>query len=107
MVMKACLGVIKKPTRFTIKGCIAIGESAKGNGIMIYAETQFIATKRAILVISAALLAGRVRDIFSPAFLKLTAPIIQKSDSPSQPIVCNQLTMSAASMNDAFTKAFL
>jgi hypothetical protein len=50
-----------------MKGCIAIGESAKGNGIIMYAETQFIATKRAILVISAALLAGRVRDIFSPA----------------------------------------
>ena len=84
-----------------------MGDKAKGNGIIIYAETQFIATKRAIFVISAALLAGRVRDIFSPAFLKLTAPIIQKSDRLRQPIVSNQLTMSAATVNDVLAKAFL
>lgn len=48
--------IIKKATKLTTKVCKTIGDKENGNGITIYAETQFIAINNANLVNSNVLL---------------------------------------------------
>ena len=61
--MKACFGGRRNPTKFTINVCRAIGDRENGNGMMIYAETQFMATSRASRVISKVLFIEELFDI--------------------------------------------
>ncbi|CBL06523.1 hypothetical protein Mfun01_11420 [Megamonas funiformis] len=56
IVIKACFGDNKKATKLTTKVCKTIGDKENGNGITIYAETQFIAINNANLVNSNVLL---------------------------------------------------